>query len=421
MQILSVFFCSLLAFSIAFNLYRAFISKDKAQIWAPTTIISLVLIYYVIIPSALGLTDYNASGVQYQYKFYLASFIFYSCVIFAFHSKFLFSRYSFSKCNKLFTDKKAWKFAIALFLIALICYVPFKGFRYNISAEDVETIERQGFISYFIDLISLLVAASALAFVSFRTVRKCKKYTIVFLVILYFSLVLFVIGGFRYRIVLLVLSLSTIFHLCPKVSNIKLKLLVPIGLIVYLGFAVMDVARVYGAGINLDSASDVSFLQATSGAHEHVDVCCYSIRVVNDCSEYSDYVYFEPIITAIFMPIPRSLFPSKPDGSYLTKYETRIIGGLEGAVVLCYVESFMAFGWIGVVVYGLFVGIISKMVWLNYKDNRNSIGALLLLSLFNGFCYQWIARGYMASAFNDFMYFVVLPFWFSFVLKRKIS
>ena len=76
-----------------------------------------------------------------------------------------------------------------------------------------------------------------------------------------------------------------------------------------------------------------------------------------------------------------------------------------------FAEAYFAFGVLGVILYGLFIGWFCKKIWLNYQNNKNSIGALLLLALMNGFVYQWIARGYMASAFNDFIYFVILPFW----------
>lgn len=421
MQSFSVFFLVLLFSLVLVYFCHSFFSPDKTKIWSPITIISLVLIYYILIPSIVGLTDYNAKSVPYQYKFYLASFIFYLCVLYAFYSNFLIRNAVFRKCNRLFTSNNVHRYALILLCIALACYIPFKGFRYTISADDaIKQVEREGFVSYFIDLISLLVAASSLSLFSIRSGKKGFVKILVFVVVVYFSLILFVVGGFRYRIVLLIIGLSTIYHIYPIVRKINLKLLLPVGLVAYLGFAIMDVARVYGTGIDLDAAGGVSLAEASVGAHENVDVCCYSIRIINDYSESYDFEYFEPLITAMLMPIPRALFPSKPDGSYLTKNEQKIIGRTGvGAVVLNYVEGFMSFGWLGVVLYGLVVGLASKIVWINYLKNRNSIGAILLLALFNGFCFQWISRGYMASAFNDFMYYVVLPFWIAIVLRLK--
>ena len=87
-----------------------------------------------------------------------------------------------------------------------------------------------------------------------------------------------------------------------------------------------------------------------------------------------------------------------------------------GAAFLAFVEAFLAFGWIGVILYGLFFGWLAGIFWRNYQNNKQSIGSVLLLALFNGFCYDWISRGYMAGMFNNFIYFVIMPFWLSYIL-----
>lgn len=419
MQSSSAIFFIILVVLLFYNLIKPWLSKDKSMIWSPITMISLTLIYYIVIPSfSDGFLYYNSRNVDNQWLFYLSSVLFYSCILFQFNMP---QNGQFKKWNSYFTKYNVQKVAIFLFAIALLCYVPFRGFRYSISAEDAYNLTaREGFVSYFIDLISLLVGASCLAFVGLKNKMSwvVKRYLIV-VVIIYFTLVLYIVGGFRYRIVILLLALATTYHLYPLPKKLNYKVLIPVAIVTYLGFAIMDVARSYGAGIDVDRAGNVSIDDASKGARENVDVMDFSIATIDYCAREDFYVWFEPVYTAILMPIPRAIFPWKPEGQYLLTAQKKIIGTSdEGAAVLVIAEAFMMFSWLGVIAYGLFIGWLSKRIWHNYRVNPNSIGAILLLAIFNGFCYTWLSRGYMGGVFNDFVYFVVMPFWLSFFIRR---
>ena len=133
----------------------------------------------------------------------------------------------------------------------------------------------------------------------------------------------------------------------------------------------------------------------------------------------NQFLYFEPIITALCMPLPRFLAPWKPDGSYLKDLQVKIFGTSDyGAAFLFFTEAFISWWWFGVVLYSLFVGWFSKKLWDNYLNNPNSIGAIVLLGLYNAFCYVLISRGYMAQALNTFIYYVIIPFWLCQLFKK---
>lgn len=119
------------------------------------------------------------------------------------------------------------------------------------------------------------------------------------------------------------------------------------------------------------------------------------------------------------MPIPRALFPWKPDGGYLDRAQQMILGFNDGVAVTMYAEAFYAFGWFGVIIYSLFFGWLAKVFWLNYRKNSQSIGAIISLSLFNGFTYLLISRGYLSSAVTNFCMLIVLPLWLASLLNRK--
>lgn len=408
----------ILCIMIGHSLITPLLSKDKTQIWSPLTIVALIFLYYIVKPSFDDISLYGANYVPNQYMFYFCTVVFYGCILIAFKRT---KSGKFDKWNSLFTEGDSQKAALVLFIIAMICYVPFRGLRTTISAEDATIVSaRTGLVSYFIDLISLFVGACCLAIVGLKNKAGLglKKRAVV-LVIIYFTLVMFIVGGFRYRLVILVLAMATTYHLYPVPRKINYVILVPIAIAMYLGFAIMDSARSYGRGINLDVAKSISLEDASKGAGESADVCCFSIAAIDAYSRNDAYIGFEPILTAVLMPIPRAIFPSKPDGSYMREVQIRIIGNSDGgAAFLIQAEAYLSFGMLGIILYGLFVGWLSKKVWSNYQNNKDSIGAILLLALFNGFMYTWMSRGYMAGAFNDFIYFVVLPFWLTALINR---
>lgn len=413
----SVIFLIVLCGLMGYHLIKSWLSSDKAAIWSPITVIILSLIYYVVLPSFEDIDLYGANAAPNQYLFYLTAVVFYGCVIFGFSWK---QKTRFKKWNNFFNHDNALIAGIILFIFALACYVPFRGFRTTIWAEDAYRISsRTGLVSYFIDLIAVFCAACGLLYMQYKKRGLGFWKSLLFYLVLYLSLVFFIVGGFRYRLVWLILTMATVYHLFPKLRRPNYILIITIATVAYLGFAIMDTARRYGTGIDRETAMSVSLGDVQKGAGESVDVCCFSIAAIDYYSRNGGYVLFEPIATAALMPIPRAIFPNKPDGGYMRDAQMRIIGDSSGgAAFLCFAEAYISFGMFGVIIYGLFFGWLAGVFWDNYKRNRESMGAILLLALFNGFCYAWISRGYLGGNFNDFLYFVIVPFWLVTLFRR---
>lgn len=396
------FFIILLIICIILYFRKAWFSKDSSLIWSPMTFLSLVYIYYCIIPFFHGNLDiYNVSIQDATSIMNAGALISYLCIWLGFSFN---TRKQFYHWNSLIDKKNAKRFGIILFILGLICYIPFRGFHISFFNVDEDIIyDREGFTSYFIDLISLFCGACSLLFVG-----KRKKIDLVFLGAIWLTLVFFIIAGFRFRIVILMITLFTTYHLYPFSKKLNYPILIIVAVVAYLGFGIMDYARSYGHGINLEN---VDFSNERKGANESDYIYVMSALSMKQY-DAADKLYFEPLITAICMPIPRALAPWKPDGKYLKDIQLKVLGTTDyGAAFVFFVEAFISWGWLGVVLYSIFVGWISKIFWSNYRRNPRSIGAIVLLGLFNGFSYVLFSRGYMAQVFNTFIYFVILPFW----------
>lgn len=393
----------LLIFSIVAYLWKAWASKDRSLIWSPMTFLSLVYIYYCVIPffhgnlgiygvSINGATTIMNAGALMSYLFIWIGF-----------SKN--TQKQFPKWNSLIVPENAKFYGMLLFALGLACYVPFRGFHISFfNVDENEIYDRAGFTSYFIDLISLFCAACSLIFIG----RK-RKLDICFIGAIWLALVFFIIAGFRFRIVMLIVAIVTTAYLYPIPKKLNYAILGVIAIVAYVGFGIMDSARTYGHGLNLEEVS-INTEEIGPGESDYVYVMsALSMKHY----QHADKLHFEPLVTAICMPIPRTLAPWKPDGKYLKEIQNRVLGTSDyGAAFVFFVEAFMSWGWLGVIIYSIFVGWLAKVFWNNYKMNSNSIGAIVLLGLFNGFSYVLVSRGYMAQAFNTFMYFIVIPFWF---------
>ena len=205
-------------------------------------------------------------------------------------------------------------------------------------------------------------------------------------------------------------------------DNIKKVKLLPILLIAgvcYVGFNIMDHARDYGNGIRLDVIEGQGWDDVTEQAGETERVYNYSIMVMDVYEREGKREYFAPLVNAALIPIPRAIFPWKPNAQYLySSAEYVMRGGGTASVYVNFVEAFMAFGWIGIIINGLFIGWLSGRFWNNYRNNPKSLGAIIALALYNGFTYVIISRGYLAQEFSCFLFYICIPFWLSMLIKN---
>lgn len=404
----NILLCSL-SILIVRNLLTALLSSDHAQIWSPMTFISLVYLYYCVIPYYFGdIKIYGIDASKSAIYMNIGALLSYICISLGFHIR---STANFRKLNSTFTVNNARIYGIALFIIAVACYVPFRGFHFSFfNTDEGEIFDRKGFTSYFIDMISLFCASCSLIWATHK-----KKIDLVLLLIVWLSLVFYIIAGFRFRIVILIISIATAIYLFPMPKRLNYVALSAIAILVYVGFGLMDGARSYGHGIDIEK---VEFDKETVGAGENSYVYVMSALTMHRYDNETK-LYFEPFVTALCMPIPRVLAPWKPDGKYLKDAQRKVLGTTDyGAAFVFFTEAFISWGWLGVIIYSFFVGWLSKVFWNNYSKNRQSLGAIILLGLYNGFCYVLISRGYMAQVFNTFIYFVLLPFWFAAIIKK---
>ena len=411
---LSLVFEIILTGLIVLNIFRAFFSKDKSEIWSPIVAISLTYIYYVLVPFWMGTIDkYLINESDYNgYLFHLAALISYVSIMLGFMISI---NSSFKKWNSLINSGNAGKYGLIIFLIGIVGYSSVRGFHFTIGINPnaAGDLSVGGFVYYFMMMRDMLPFASALLLLKLKVNWKNLLYLIPF----WFIFVQFIVAGARWRIVVSIIALLAANYLFPKAKKINLFFVSVIAILVFMGFSAMDKARIRGQGIDMSIANDLSYADIKSGAEENYSVYWFSVLCMNQINKSKERIYFEPVFASICMPFPRALFPRKPDASYLKDIEKQV-GSSGGSAYLNFVENYFSFGWFGVVFWGLFLGWLARVFWDNYKNNRNSIGAIVALGVFCGFCFVAISRGYLPATFTTFILAICLPFWIISILKR---
>lgn len=402
---------------ILYKLLSAFFAKDKSKIWSPITAVSLTYIYYCIIPFWYRVNvRYSINENLYHGElFHIAALLSYVFVLIGFNTK---SKPSFKSWNGLINGKNVGKYGLILFATGILGYGAVRGFHFTFAADNnaVRDLAMGGFVYYLMMTLDMLPFASGLLLV------KLKKnvWQWYYLIPFWFILVDFLVAGARWRIVVMLFVLLTIHHLYGKVKRINVPLMAGLAFVVYLGFAAMDRVRMRGIGIDMSVANELKYDDIKGGAAENYSVYWFSILCMDYINKNDQFVYFEPIVTAVLMPIPRAMFPWKPDAHYMKALDELFNNG-GGAAYLFFVENFLSFGWFGVIFWAWLLGWLARKFWDNYLRNRNSIAAIVALGTFSGFCYVTISRGYLAATLTTFILAICLPFWIIKLCKKFLN
>jgi oligosaccharide repeat unit polymerase len=398
---------------MAYHFVRIFKSKEYYRFWSPITFILLTFFYYAIYSpiadiSSTGVVEYARVDLSYGLSYsYIGACLSMCSILIGFKiSRFKNKKYLTGtlQTNKILT------ISVTLFVVGILCYGIVHPVTFSIikSSDTVQIEDTNGSIlNYLAQCISFLVCACCLFLIN---IFKHKRYYLWFFIL--FALTIFIVGGFRYRIVYLVVSMATMYHLYFQ-KKIKYVIWIPITIGIFLFFGLMNFTRSYSRGLDLSQAEGVSTdYVVEQGKGEGTAVFYYSGAVMKQVEDRGDYIYFAPLVRAIMQPVPRKLYTNKPGSPHLAKIQLLIIGDLIGAAHANYAEGFWMFGWIGVIFNGLFLGWLSKYFWLRYLRNRESTNSILLLALFNGFTYVMISRGHLSQELTIFVFFLVIPYFF---------
>lgn len=398
---------------------NSFLSRDRSAIFSPINFLCAYYAYYILYPYFSSKGDiYGVSLYDGNDLLLLAAIINLLGILFGYY---FFRPIRCLKSNELYNSNNGHYLAVSMLIIGSLAYFSIYGFTLNIVAEQTDfydaTEHRLGHTEQYITmLISLLPAAFCL----FYAMKDRKIYLIITILS---ATIIGVLGGSRYRLFMFFIPIVVFCHLYPTPKKIKYIVWIPIMIIFILTMGIIEKTRNYGSGLDIERLSELLSVGTISDvkASEAELVYTFSAKVMD---AYQD----EPIMpidvfgTALCLPIPRALFPQKPNAQYLIDANIKTLGtDAYGAAYLNIVEWYLALGWFGVLLNGIILGMLSKFFWINYRKNPQSIGSVLNLSMFDGICYILVSRGYLAQEFVMFVYYLPMIYWVSLILLKLNS
>ena len=389
-------------------------SKDYAKLFSPIVFLCGYYVFYIVMPFFSHLSGYyewiavpDASKLIFATILSLLSFLIGWAV--------LGEESGFARTIRAYEKSDALPLGIVLFLIAALAHFFINGVNLNVVSEQSYSgsFNEEGSYRHSEMYISYLVAL----FPAVCTIFLANRKYIIGLFALTVAILAALMEGFRFRLTIIFLCVFVSLHLYPRVRKVLWGLWIPLALLFYISMGVVERSRHYGHGLDVERIEDIQWGMTDTKSIENEVVYEFSADVM---SKYTmeDYIWFEPLSTAIFMPIPRSLFPWKPNGYYMREANLRSFGTIEhGGAFLNIVEGYISFGWLGVIIYGFVLGLLSRLFWNTYNHNRKSLAAVLLLGLYDGTLFVIVSRGYLAQSFTYFVYYILIFCWISQLLS----
>jgi len=412
--------CCITGVAISWNLIYGYTKLSTDELLSPLVFIELVLLYYTVISPLLLISNGDTS---YGYKdmspyislswcgcfvFYISLMAGYRVTIYPYFSR-IFSQDTYEEINL----RKVFNIGILLVVSGLILYMINGGYslRQLVFGGISESLElANGSMSgYGKQMINFCIPGCGLMLIAFLKGEKNTYSMILLIIAVFLSFSSFIIAGFRYRIIYLLVTFFSIYYIHKqKRPNVALWAGAFVFLILLMG--IIGATRNYQKGLDTSRLKGQTNGELMQKGMNDTRIFYATGALMNDVSSNSNYTYLTPIYTAVCMPIPRSVFKEKPDATYLVDMNKRIWGTADyGIAFMCYGEAFYAFGWLGIVLCGLFLGIFSRYVYSMYQTNEKSVSALLLLATYNGFTYVVLSRGYFAQQVTIFFLVIAIP------------
>lgn len=419
------FWLGLFLILLVLEFLRARSSINPSEVFKPTIILGIVLLYYAVLGPLWSLSkgEWFDRGIDRRSVLELGwagAAIFYLCTIVGFY---------FLSTPRFATRFLPNRDSDRLFIIgSRLCILGFLSFsliagiqvfyfinpftaRQSLQIAGLNVFGGDGLETYFLAGLNLLIPGLCLLFTHWVSSRS-RLVPLIFWS--FASLGMFTTLGFRFRIVLVVVPLLLIWYLArQRRPNLVLASFLAAGLIFIAGF--IGVSRTYGQGLDLSLTSQLSGDEIFAEGFAESSVFLTTSGMMAATPGTNPYVGFQPIISLLQFPVPRAFYPEKDTFGYLRRslenlYQSPTLG--LGAAILSYGEWFLMAGWPSLILLSLAFGWLLRCLWNWFQIRRTESLAVACYSLSVSFVYLVVSRGYMAQVFSAAIFTLLPLFWF---------
>lgn len=411
-------------FAIIINiLWQNFKSGNAIDIFRPSTFVCLVVIYYGLWGPLYTIftNDLTYRGVNMS-PYYTISWMGVAVMMVGYRLGLLLNINPLCKTYVEYDYKSLLRSSLIIFAIGFTMYILWMGSNISILIhgynEKNEFHNEGNFVMYFMQGIAFFITTCCVLLWLWQKNYIKLKWWIYLIWIL--VLWIYLNSGFRFRLVFYVISMATMYYTTKK-NRPNFLIWAGFGVAFILWMGVMEYARSYEKGLNFEKVEGMDSSDFLESGTNEARIFMASGAVMKLTENRGDYAYFDPILNALLMPLPYSIFPEKRAFlNYMDGRVDEVFGNRgTGVAVMEYAEAFVAFGWPGVLILGLFMGIMSKKIWLYFIRSEGEIIPTLTLSLCNGYVYIFISRGYLAQLLTSLFFYVIIPIWLLKILSNK--
>lgn len=272
------------------------------------------------------------------------------------------------------------------------------------------------FANYANNSLNLLIPGVLLLFACWVRQRRQPWSLVIWTLV---AVGLFTTLGFRYRVVTLLVPMAILWFLARgRRPSLALLSLGGLGLLLFAG--VIGLTRSYGLGLDLTSLQGLNFGELFSSGFQETHVFLITGAVIENTPRTYEFVWLQPLISTLLIPIPSALMPNKGSAEYVfnaTQYLFPI--GLEhfasGAAFMGYAEYYLMAGWVSLVAMGVLLGGLLRCLWNWFSPRRQEVLAQVAYVCACGYLYVVVSRGYLPQVVTLFAFGVaplfVLYYW----------
>ncbi|HEY0038102.1 MAG TPA: O-antigen polymerase [Longimicrobium sp.] len=221
---------------------------------------------------------------------------------------------------------------------------------------------------------------------------------------------------FRYRLLIFIISAFILGYL-RRGRRPSLLLLAGGASVLFVLAGWLSLMRVYFGSYGQMGTTELSLETILVSGLADTRIFDTFMAVTYAVPRFIDYVFLDPFLYVFILPIPRALWPAKPEPEWI-----RSVGPIlgtpgavsAGAAVPHFGEYYMAFGWPGVIVGMIVFGVLTRALWAWFQSDPKDPARQVVYAICNIWLLQVIIRGYLAQIVKEFFFFlvpVILAMW----------
>jgi hypothetical protein len=407
------------------ELWQGLRSRQWVAVYRPTLFVAVILAYYVVVGPLRAIANEATLYRGLDLRGVLlwgwgATLVFYASLLLGFYA----SPKSQAPRKLIFHSDPAHLHRLGLRLcqLGLLMFGLVTGTRLIaiLNPFAVGLLTRGGFsqrgldvgaiANYFNYAVNFLIPGTCLMMAA--SLRQ-RRHTFTLILWLLAAAGIYTSLGFRYRLVLLAVPVLLLWFMArrkrPSLAVLAAFVAAFITLNGFLGYT-----RSYGGGLNLTRIEGQTAGDFFDAGFSEATVFFTTAGVIEQTPSRAPHIGAAPFVATLLFPIPRALFPDKPDASYLNDATSQLYGGeifAVGSFILNVGEYYLIAGWPSLIALSALLGWLLRRLWNWFLFRQNEPFAQTIYTLSACYLYMVISRGYLPQVVMLFTFSVAPLFW----------